>query len=189
MRRSVVTTTITLALALAPELLFAQTPQQPPAGEPPAGQQPAAGQPPAGQPAAGQPPAADTAKPPRLTMNSGAAVLLYQIKPDQTATFEEMLGKVHAGMLKSDNPVRKQQLAGWKIYKAAEPMGGNALYVCVIDPAVPAAEYDFFMLLAEGLGPEAGTPENQALFKKYSEVFAAGASRLSLTPVSSFSGM
>jgi hypothetical protein len=59
----------------------------------------------------------------------------------------------------------------------------------VIDPAVPAAEYDFFMLLAEGLGPEAGTPENQALFKKYSEVFAAGASRLSLTPVSSFSGM
>ncbi len=188
MRRSVVTTTITLALSLAPALLFAQTPQQPPAGEPAAGQQPAAGQPPAGQqPAA--PAAADTAKPPRLTMDSGAAVLLYQIKPDQTATFEEMLGKVHAGMLKSDNPVRKQQLAGWKIYKAAEPMGGNALYVCVIDPAVPAAEYDFFMLLAEGLGPEAGTPVNQALFKKYSEVFAAGASRLSLTPVPSFSGM
>jgi hypothetical protein len=85
--------------------------------------------------------------------------------------------------------VRKQQLAGWKIYKAAEPSGGNALYVNVIDPAVPGAEYDFFMLLAEGLGPEAGTPENQALFKKYSEVFAAGASRLSLTPVPSFSGM
>ncbi len=180
MRRSVVTTTITLALSLAPAVLFAQTPQQPPAGEPAAGQQPAA-------PAAAAEPAGP--KPPRLTMNSGAAVLLYQIKPDQTATFEEMLGKVHAGMLKSDNPVRKQQLAGWKIYKAAEPMGGNALYVCVIDPAVPAAEYDFFMLLAEGLGPEAGTPENQALFKKYSEVFAAGASRLSLTPVPSFSGM
>jgi hypothetical protein len=114
---------------------------------------------------------------------------LYQIKPDQTAVFDELLTKVKDAMTKSDNPVRKQQLTGWKIYKATEPMNSNALYVCVIDPAVPAAEYDFFMLLAEGLGAEAGTPDNQAMFKKYTEVFAAGASRLSLTPVAGFSGM
>jgi hypothetical protein len=177
MRRSVVTTTFLMTLALAPAALFAQTP---PAGQPPAGQPPAGGQP----PAAGAP----DAKAPRLPLTSPAAVLLYQIKPDQTGTFEEMLGKVKAAMSKSDNPVRKQQLAGWKVYKASEPMNNNALYVCVVDPTVPAAEYDFFMLLAEGLGAEAGTADNQAMFKKYQDVFAAGASRLSLSPVSAFGG-
>jgi hypothetical protein len=188
MRRSVVTTTVTLALSLAPAVLFAQTAQQPPAGQPPAGQPPA-GQPPAGQPPAGQQPgAAATSKEPRLALTGAAGVFLYQIKPDQTATFEELLTKVKQSLGKSDNPVRKQQLNGWKVYKAAEPMGGNALYVFVIDPAVPAAEYDLFMLLAEGLGAEVGTPENQAMFKKYQEVFAAGANRLNLSPVAAFNG-
>ena len=177
MRRSVVITTCMMALALAPAALFAQTP---PAGQPPAGQPPPAGAPPAGAPAS---------KEPRLALTSPAAVLLYQIKPDQTGTFEEMLGKVKASMTKSDNPVRKQQLAGWKVYKASEPMNNNALYVCVVDPSVPAAEYDFFMLLAEGLGADAGTPDNQAMFKKYTEVFAAGANRLNLTAVAAFGGM
>jgi hypothetical protein len=176
MRRSVVISTVTLALALAPAALFAQTPppQQPPA-EP--AQQPAA-------PAQPEPP-----KEPRLALTGTAGVFLYQIKPDQTAAFEEMLGKVKDALAKSDNPVRKQQLNGWKVYKAAEPMGANALYVFVIDPAVPSAEYDLFMLLAEGLGAEAGTPENQEMFKRYSEVFAAGANRLNLTPVAGFGGM
>src|SRR5689334_8498870 len=122
MRRSVVTTTFLMALALAPAALFAQTPpagQQPPAGQPPAGQPPAGGQAPAGT--------APASKEPRLALTSPAAVLLYQIKPDQTATFEEMLGKVKAAMQKSDNPVRKQQLTGWKVYKATEPMNNNAL--------------------------------------------------------------
>ena len=34
----------------------------------------------------------------------------------------------------------------------------------VVDPTVPAAEYDFFMMLAERLGADAGTPDNQAMF-------------------------
>jgi hypothetical protein len=59
----------------------------------------------------------------------------------------------------------------------------------VIDPAVKEAEYDLFMLLAEALGPDVGTPENQAMFKKYQEAFVpSGTSRLNLTPVASFSG-
>jgi hypothetical protein len=181
MRRSVVITTVMLALALAPAA-FAQTP---PAGQPPAGQPPA-GQPPAGQPPAAADPAAK--KEPRLTLISPAAALLYQIKPDQTATFEDMLGKVKAAMTKSENPIRKQQLAGWKVYKAAEPMNSNTLYVCIIDPAVPAAEYDFFMLLAEGLGADVATPENQAMFKAFQGVFAGPPSRLSLTLVGAFKG-
>jgi hypothetical protein len=178
MRRSVVISTVTLALALAPAALFAQQP--PPAQTPPSQQPPA-------EPATQQP-APTEPKEPRLALSGSAGVFLYQVKPDQTATFEEMLGKVKAALAKSDNPVRKQQLQGWKVYKAAEPMGSNALYVFVIDPAVPSAEYDLFMLLAEALGPEVGTPENQEMFKRYTDVFAAGANRLNLTPVPAFNG-
>ena len=169
MRRPFVISIGALALAFLPAAVFAQTP--------PAGQTPA-------QPPAGQPPAQGAApKEPRATINSPAGIFLFQIKPDQTAAFEELAGKVKAGLAKSDKPERKQQLASWKLYKAGEQMGANALYVLVADPAVKGTEYDLLMLLAESLGPEAGTPENQALFKKYVEAFAAGANRLTLTPL------
>jgi hypothetical protein len=173
MRRSFVTSSCTLALALLPAAMFAQTPptQNPPAQNPPAQTQPA--------------PAQGTEKPkePRMSFNAEAGVFLFQIKPDQTAVFEELVTKVKDALAKSDKPERKQQLAAWRLYKAAEPMGANTLYVFVADPAIKGAEYDLLMLLAEGLGPAAGTPENQELFKKYVNAFAAGASRLNLTPV------
>jgi hypothetical protein len=172
MRRSFVTSSCTLALALMPAAMFAQTPptQNPPAQNPPAQTQPA--------PAQGT-----EKKEPRMSFTCDAGVFLFQIKPDQTAVFEELVGKVKEALAKSDKPERKQQLAAWKLYKAAEPMGANTLYVFVADPSIKGAEYDLLMLLAEGLGQAAGTPENQELFKKYVNAFAAGASRLNLTPV------
>jgi hypothetical protein len=167
MRRSLVTTSCTLALALLPVLAQNASAQTPPA---PAGAAPAPAQ-------------ADKPKEPRMAFAGTAGVFLYQIKPDQTAVFEELVAKVKDSLAKSDKPERKQQLTAWKLYKAAEPMASNTLYVFVADPAVKGAEYDLLMLFAEGLGPAAGTPENQELFKKYIGAFAAGASRLNLTPV------
>ena len=71
----------------------------------------------------------------------------------------------------------------WKVFKAAEPApGGNALYLCLVDPAIPAAEYDPLVILAESLGTTQGTPENQEMLKKYAGVFA-NVSRLNLTPL------
>jgi hypothetical protein len=140
-------------------------------------------------PLAQAPPATDKPaqaekKEPRMAFTGDAGVFLYTIKADQTATFEELVGKVKEGLGKSDKPERKQQLTGWKLYKASEPaQGGNVLYVFMADPAVKGAEYDLLMLLAEALGPAAGTLENQELFKKYVAAFAAGANRLNLTPV------
>lgn len=162
MRRSLVTTTCALVLALAPVALFAQDP-------------PAQQQPPAQQPAA--------PKEPGLTFTGEAGVLLFQIKPDQTAAFEDLLARVKDVLTKSEDPVRKQQLTGWKTYKAEEPMGANALYVLHVDPVVKGAEYDLLRLLVEGLGKDYATPENQAMVKKFVEVFAAGPSRLNLTPM------
>jgi hypothetical protein len=165
MRRPFVTTTCTLALALLSAAVFAQTP--PPAQQPPA----------QGQPAAEK-------KEPRLAFTGDAGIFLYTIKADQTAVFEELVAKVKDSLGKSDKPERKQQLAAWRLYKAAEPAAqSNTLYVFVADPAVRGAEYDLLMLLAEGLGANAGSEENQALFKKYVGAFASGVNRLNLTPV------
>jgi hypothetical protein len=175
MRRSVVTMTAALVLALAPAA-FAQTP---PAGQPPAGQPPA-GQPPAGQAPAAAAPAAP--KEPRMALTGASGAFMFVIKADQTAAFEELATKVKAAMTASDNPVRKQQAAGWRVFKAAEPSGTNALYLCMVDPAIPAAEYDPLVILAESLGTNAGTPENQEMLKKYAGVFA-NVSRLNLTPI------
>ena len=40
-------------------------------------------------------------KEPRLTFTGDAGVLLVQVKPDQTAAFEELVAKVRAGLAKS----------------------------------------------------------------------------------------
>jgi hypothetical protein len=162
MRRPFVTTTCAVALALASAALVAQT------------------QPPATPPAAAQP---EKPKEPRLAFSGDAGILLFQVKPDQAAAFEDLVSKVRAGLAKSEDPIRKQQAASLKFYKSNEAMGANALYVMVADPTVKAAEYDLFALLAEALGKDYSTPENQEMMKKYVEAFAAGPNRLNLTPL------
>ena len=159
MRRPFVTTSFALLVALAPATVLAQDPPAQPAAQPPA------------------------AKEPRVTFKTDAGVLLFTIKADQVANFEELVGKVRELLGKSEDPIRKQQLNGWKVYKAAEPAaGGNALYVLLVDPAVKAAEYDPIMLVVEGLGKDYATPENQVMVKKFAGVFA-NVNQLNLTPV------
>lgn len=173
MRRPFVTSVFGLALAFAAGLYAQQpAPAQPPAQTPPA-------QPPAGQPATPATPAA-----PKLAFTSDSGLLLLQIKPDQTAAFEELVGKLKAGLAKTQDATLKQQAAGWRVYKAAEPMGQNALYVVLVDPAVKGAEYEFFGILQKVMTPEElRAPETQELFKKYANAFAAGYNKLNLTPV------
>ena len=69
---------------------------------------------------------------PKLAFSAPAGLLLIQIKPDSTAVFEELLGKLRAGMEKSTDATLKEQFANFKVYKASEPMGAekNALCGC-----------------------------------------------------------
>jgi hypothetical protein len=160
-----VVSTFALALALSPAVLFAQAPA--PAQQPPA------------QAAAPAQPAA-----PKLTISSPAGALLVPIKPDQTAVFEEFAQKLKAGLAASADPVIKQQAAGLNIYKSAEPFGTNALYVVTMQPAVPNAEYELFAMLRKTMTDEQlRAPEAVEMWKRYANAFAAGPSRLSLTPV------
>ena len=167
MRRPFTTLTCALMVAIAPAALFAQT------------------QPPAQQGAAQQtPPPAQPAGPPKLAVAAPAGMLLIQIKPDQTAAFEEMIKKIHSGLAKSTDEALKKQMASFKIYKATEPMGANALYVATIDPAMKDTEYELFAILQKVLTPE--ELRDAAIIemsKKAAAAFAQGYNLLNLTPV------
>ena len=166
MRRPFVISTGALMLALLPAALSAQTPPADPA-----------------QPAtqATQPPA-ETA--PKVPFTTPAGALLVQIKPDQTAVFEEMVGKLKAGLAKTADATLKQQASGFKVFKATEPFGANALYVVVVEPTVPNSEYELFAMLQKTMTPEElRAPETAEMWKRYAAAFAAGLSKLSLTPI------
>jgi hypothetical protein len=162
-------TTFALAVALLPAVARAQTTT----GQPP----------PAGQsaPAAQTPPAP---APPTVPFTTPAGMLLVSIKPDKTAVFEEMVGKLKAGFGKTQDEALKKQAAGIRIYKSSELFGPNALYVVLVDPAVPVSEYDLFKMLAKTMTPEEQrAPETADMWKRYVDAFATGLSKLSLTQI------
>jgi hypothetical protein len=67
------------------------------------------------------------------------------------------------------------------VFKAAEPgPGGTALYVFVIDPTVPGADYGLGRILAEAY-PD--TAQLQEIWKLYSGAVTSGGSLLNLSPV------
>ena len=147
-----------------------------------ANQQPAPAPPPAGQ----QPPAppADASKPaepgkPVLTINSDAAIITLLIKPDKTADFEFVLNKLKEALNKSDKPERREQAAGWKIFKSSQMAQGNAVYIMRLDPVVKGQEYDITRLIAEVFPVEV-----QEIFAKYKDAFA-GRAITEITPLMS----
>src|SRR5687768_16388418 len=138
---------------------------------------------PASAPAPQQPAAAPTepAKP-RFTLAGDAAIVSMVIKADKTADFEFVLNKLKEALNKSEKPERKQQAAGWKIFKSAQPgPNGAAVYVMRIDPVVKDAEYDITMIISEVFPVEV-----QEIFAKYKDAFA-GRAVTDLTPFMSMS--
>ncbi len=167
--RSFVSSVFAVAVVLAPAAAFAQATTTSGSGSTTA-QQPAAAQP---APAA-----------PKVPFTTPAGILLVQIKPDKTADFEEMVGKLKAGFAKTQDATLKSQAAGFKVYKSAEPFGANALYVVQLEPTVPNSEYELFNMLLRTMTPEEQRAEGVAdMWKRYADAFAAGLSKLSLTPI------
>jgi hypothetical protein len=110
-------------------------------------------------------------------LSGDAGVILHFIKADKAADFETVMGKLREALEKSDKPERKQQAAGWKIYRAAEPgPNGSVLFVFVIDPAVKGADYTVSTILSEAFPSEA-----QELYQKYATAYASGQNILNLT--------
>jgi len=109
-------------------------------------------------PAQQAPPAApaQAAPPPQTRVFTGDVGIMYNIiKPDKTADFEMVIGKLKEALAKSDDPVHKQMAQGWRVMKNPEPMaqGGNYLYVFLIDPVVKDADYTVSKVLAKAFRP------------------------------------
>jgi hypothetical protein len=102
--------------------------------------------------------------------NDGGLVLNF-IKPDKAADFEAVMAKLKEALAKSDKPERKQQAAGWKVFKSPDPAGANVLYVYIINPSVKGADYQVSNIITEAFG---SGPETNDLLKKYAEAYAQG---------------
>jgi hypothetical protein len=164
----------------------AQTPSPQPAQQPatqPA-QQPATG---AQQPATGaqQPAAQPAAGPVEATFSGSVGVLLVQIKAGQEAAYENLISRLKESLMKNEKPERKQMAAGWKVYKSADGMSGNTLYVHTVDPVAPGQNYlETYKLINETFPQEV-----QDLYAKTKDAFVPnGLGRLNLTLVSHLGG-
>jgi hypothetical protein len=116
--------------------------------------------------ASAQEPAKEPAKP-VLTLEGEAAIVILLIKPDKTADFEAVVAKYKEAFAKSDNPKRKEQLAGLTVLKSPTAMGGNTAYIFRVDPVVKGEEYDITRVIYEVFPSEATD-----MFNKYKEAFA-----------------
>jgi hypothetical protein len=111
-----------------------------------------------------------------------AGMVLNFIKPDKAADFEAVMAKLKEALQKSDKPERKQQAAGWKVFKSPDPAGANVLYVFVIDPSVKGADYQVSNLIAEAFPPA----EANDILKKYAEAYAQGMNIVNLNVIQNF---
>jgi len=158
-------------IALPLSMAFAQT-RAAPASQAPAAtaQQPAAQTP--------QPP-----PPPGITFDGDAGVLIMYIKADKTADFETAMAKLRDALAKSEKPERRQQAAGWKLFKAAEPgPNGSVTYVNVMSPVLKGADYTMTKILYETF-----PTESQQIFPLLRDSFAQGMGKLTLTTVQDYS--
>jgi len=118
--------------------------------------------------------------PPGVVFGGDAGLILNYIKTDKAADFEAVIARLKEALQKSQAPERKQQAAGWKVFKSPEPAGeGQVLYVFVVDPVVKGADYSVSKILYEVFPTEA-----QDLYKKYADSYSKGQLRINLNLVS-----
>ncbi len=139
--------------------------QTPPAQQtPPAGQQ---------APPTQQAPAQQQATP-GVSFSGDAAIVVHYIKADKAADFEAAMGKVKEALQKSQSPERKQQAAGWKVFKSPDPAGeGQVVYLWIIDPVVKGADYSLSKIVSEAFPAEA-----RAIYDSYAGSYAKGQVKL-----------
>jgi hypothetical protein len=117
-----------------------------------------------------------------FTFTSDAAFFSLNVKGDKTAEFESLVHKLKEALAKSEDPVRRQQAAGWKVFKVADAtQTGIAIYVLIMDPVVKEADYTPLKILYEGFQTEGAD-----LLATWKDALATGGSKLNLQLVSAF---
>jgi len=106
------------------------------------------------------------------------ALLYVFIKPDKNADYEAIIGKLKEALQKSDKPELKQAAGGWKVYKADALSNNNTLYVHLIDPPAPNADYGVMKILYDAYPSEA-----QGIFAQYKDAFVGQGTPVTMTLV------
>jgi len=120
-----------LAIGVIPVLLAAQGAAQRPAPPP-------------------RPPAVS----PEYTFPSGSGALFFYVRPEKAADFEAIVTRLGQVLDASADPVRRQQSAGWRIYKSTETTREATVYVFFFDQAVSGSDYDPIKVLGESAPTE-----------------------------------
>ena len=108
----------------------------------------------------------------KLTFDGDTALWTVAVKPDKTADFEQIMQKMRSALMKSADPMRREQAAGWKVMRMTQPLGdGNIAYVHIVHPVVKDADYTIMQTLYEAF-PD----ERQALYEMYRGAFAKNVS-------------
>jgi len=113
------------------------------------------------------------------TFTAPAGLIFNTVRPDRVVDFEMVMGYLQAALDKSTDARVREQAMGWRVFKATEPGPNNSvMYVFVIDPAVPGAEYGLGRILAD-----AYPDQIQEIWKLYTGALTPSATLLNLTPV------
>ena len=116
---------------------------------------------------------------------SEAGIIFNSIKAEGVKPFEMVIGRLKQALAESADPVRKQQAAGWKIFKAAETgPAASVLYVFVMDPAVKGADYG---VMANIYAAVKDPTEQRAIYDKYVGAFDKNILQLSFTTAADLS--
>jgi hypothetical protein len=113
------------------------------------------------------------------TFTAKTGLIFNAVRPDRVVDFEMVIGYLQQAFAKSTDATVRAQAQGWRVFKAAElGPNGSALYVFVIDPAVPGSEYGLGRILSD-----AYPDQIQEIWKLYMNSLASGGSLLNLMPV------
>lgn len=85
---------------------------------------------------------------------AGTALLLFYVRPDRVADFEAVTAKIAQALAASADPVRRKQAAGWRMFRSSENTRDAVVFVYLLDPVVPEADYDPVRILSEGVPAE-----------------------------------
>jgi hypothetical protein len=107
--------------------------------------------------------------------------LFNTVRPERVADFEQVIARVQAALEKSTDPRVQAQAKGWRMFKATEPgPNGTVLYVFIMDPTDPGADYGFGRILADAY-PD--VTELQEIWRLYTSSVTSGGSLLNLSPL------
>jgi len=115
------------------------------------------------------------------TFDTPVGLIFNAVRPERVADFEKVMADLRAALDASSDPTVRAQAQGWRVFKAVEAgPNGSVLYVFVIDPTVPGADYGLGRILAAAY-PDPS--KLQEIWKLYTDSLATGGSLVSLAPL------